>query len=130
MDVTQTVEVSAVLSKRSRTRRSRRGDCGEFDVGTIVWQRHQIVAGADTQYKSSRNIGFAYLPQQRIRSDWISNAQIQFGPADGQWSISAFVRNIENNRTLTFASTHPTAQFLTAGQTPPRTYGVRAGVKF
>ena len=97
---------------------------------TIPLGDFQIVAGADTQYKSSRNIGFAYLPQQRIGSDWISNAQIQFGPASEQWSISAFVRNIENNRTLTFASTHPTAAYLTAGQTPPRTYGVRAGVKF
>ena len=97
---------------------------------TIPLGDYQVVVGADTQYKSSRNIGFAYLPQQRIGSDWISNAQIQFGPEDEQWSISAFVRNIENNRTLTFASTHPTAAFLTAGQTPPRTYGVRAGVKF
>ena len=97
---------------------------------TIPLGDYQFVVGADTQHKSSRNIGFAYLPQQRIGSDWLSNAQIQFAPADEQWSISAFVRNIENTRTRTFASTHPTAAFLTAGQTPPRTYGLRAGVKF
>ena len=97
---------------------------------TIPLGDYRIVVGADTQHKSSRNIGFAYLPQQRIGSDWISNAQVQFGPEDEQWSISAFVRNIENERTLTFASTHPTAQFLTAGQTPPRTYGVSAKFDF
>ena len=97
---------------------------------TIPLGSYRFVISADTQYKSSRNVGFAYLPQQRIGSNWTSNAQIQFGPNDERWSITAFVRNIENERYLTFASTHPTAAFLTAGQTPPQTYGVRAGVKF
>ena len=97
---------------------------------TIPLGDHEIVLGADTQYKSSRNLGFAYLPQQRIGSTWTSNAQLSFGAADQSWSIAAYVRNIENERIQHFASTHPTAAFLTAGISAPRTYGVRGSFKF
>ena len=97
---------------------------------TVPLGDYRIVLSVDTQYKSSQNTGFAYLPQQREESRWTSNAQIQFGPEDERWSLSGFVRNIANNRYFTFSSTHPSAAFLTAFQTAPRTYGVRAGVKF
>ena len=97
---------------------------------TVPLGEYRFVLSADTQYKSAQNSGFAYLPQQREEARWTSNAQVQFGPEDERWSIAAFVRNIENNRYFTFSSTHPTAAFLTAFQTPPRTYGVRAGFKF
>ena len=97
---------------------------------TVPLGDYRIVLSADTQYKSSQNTGFAYLPQQREGERWTSNAQIQFGPEDERWSLAAFVRNIQNNRYFTFSSTHPSAAFLTAFQTAPRTYGVRAGVKF
>jgi iron complex outermembrane receptor protein len=61
---------------------------------------------------------------------WRSDAQISFGRADDRWSIQAFVRNIENNRTPVFMSTHPTANILIAGTTPPRTYGIRGSFRF
>lgn len=91
---------------------------------------YKLILGADTQYKSSRYIGFAYLPEQRIGSTWTSNAQISFGPADDGWTIAGFVRNIEGDRIPLFASTHPTAQFLTVGQSAPRTYGIRGSFRF
>ncbi|HVR89697.1 MAG TPA: TonB-dependent receptor [Novosphingobium sp.] len=90
----------------------------------------EFVAGVDTQYKGARPIGFAYLPQQQLDGNWTTNAQIQFGPADNSWSIAGYVRNIENNRTPIYSSTHPTAGFFINGTTAPRTYGVRAGIKF
>jgi len=97
---------------------------------TIPVGDYELIFGVDTQYKSARNLGFAYLPQQRIGSTWTSNAQISFGAADDSWSIAAYVRNIENERIQLFSSTHPTAQFLTAGQSAPRTYGLRGSFKF
>ncbi len=60
----------------------------------------------------------------------MTNAQLSFGPADDRWSIAGFVRNIENDRILNFAVTHPLANALVGGSTAPRTYGVRASVKF
>ena len=97
---------------------------------TIPLGDFQLVIGADTQYKGRRNIGFAYLPEQTIPGNWTSNAQISFGAADERWSISAYVRNIEDDRIPIYSSTHPSASFLIAGATAPRTYGVRAGFKF
>ncbi|WP_293882121.1 TonB-dependent receptor [Sphingomonas sp.] len=97
---------------------------------TFVLGDFQIVAGADTQYKGARNIGFAYLPEQRLRSNWTTNAQLRVGPTDERWALSAYVRNIEDKRIPIYSSTHPTASFLVAGTTAPRTYGVQASVKF
>lgn len=96
-----------------------------FPVG-----EYKFVAGADTQYKTSQYIGFAYLPQQLISPYWMSNAQLTFSPRDEHWSIALFVRNIEDNRIQIFNSTHPTAGFLIAGTTAPRTYGIRTSVRF
>lgn len=89
-----------------------------------------LVASADTQYRSSRYLGFLYLPEQRASGVWRSNAQLSFGPANGNWSIAAFVRNIENNRTPVFSSTQPIANILVSTRAAPRTYGARAAVKF
>ena len=91
---------------------------------------YKLVVGGDTQYKSTRTVGFEYLAEQRVGSTWTTNAQVSFGPASDRWSIAGFVRNIENDRILNFAVTHPLANALVGGSTAPRTYGARASVKF
>jgi iron complex outermembrane receptor protein len=96
---------------------------------TIKLDSYQIVLTADTQYRSSRDIGFAYLPQQMIGSSWTSNAQIQFGPNSERWSVAAYVRNIEGDRTPIY-SIAGSANFLVDGTTAPRTYGVRVAAKY
>lgn len=97
---------------------------------TVPLGDYRVVFDVDTQYKGSRNVGFAYLPEQFLAGYWRTNAQITFGRADDRWSISGFIRNIENHRVPIYDSTHPTANFLIAGITAPRTYGIRAGYKF
>ena len=88
----------------------------------------ELTLAVDTQYKSARYMGFEYQPEQIQPSSWTSNAQISFGPADGAWKLAAFVRNIENDRLIAV----PFALFgnLTYYTTPPRTYGMRASIKF
>ena len=97
---------------------------------TIPLGDYHLVFDVDTQFKGRRNIGFAYLPEQVLPGVWRTNAQISFGRSDDRWSISGFVRNIENHRVPIYSSMHPTASFLIAGTTAPRTYGIRAGYKF
>jgi iron complex outermembrane recepter protein len=97
---------------------------------TIKLGDYKVVAAADTQYKSKRYIGFQFLPEQLVGSTWTSNAQINFGPDDDRWSIGAFVRNIENDRFANASQLYnagSTATYVTAA---PRTYGLRAGMKF
>ena len=97
---------------------------------TIPVGEFEVVLRADTQYKSRRYAGFAYLPEQLQPDVWQTNAQIQFGPSGGRWSMTGFIRNIENNRTVAFSSTTPLANALVAGTTPPRTYGLRGKINF
>ena len=97
---------------------------------TIPLGRYNIVAEGDTQYRTTRYVGFNYLPTQLLPDVWRTNAQLSFGPSDDRWSIAGFVRNIENNRTIVFSSTTPLINALVAGTTAPRTYGVRGSFKF
>lgn len=97
---------------------------------TVRLSDYHLVLAVDTQYRSSRYIYFQYQPSQFVGGDWRTNAQISFGPEDDRWSIAAFVRNIENNRTLLFAPQHPSLPTVTAQVSAPRTYGVRFGFKF
>jgi len=97
---------------------------------TIDLGDYQIRLSADTQYRSSRYVGFNYLREQKVGSSWTTNAQVQFGPANESWSISAYVRNIENERISIYSSSGAGADVLTDVTTPPRTYGVRMAAKF
>nr|WP_231635484.1 TonB-dependent receptor [Novosphingobium sp. ST904] len=85
---------------------------------------------ADTQYKTSRYVAFQYMPEQRVGDTWTSNANITFSPQNDRWSIGAFVRNIEDNRVITAGLTYNAASASTIITSPPRTYGIRAGMKF
>ena len=91
---------------------------------------YKFVMGVDTQYKTSRYVGFLYLSQENLPAVWRTNAQLSFGPGNDRWSISGYIRNIENRRTPVYESTQPIANALVAGTTAPRTYGIRVAGKF
>ncbi|AIT82237.1 TonB-dependent receptor [Novosphingobium pentaromativorans] len=97
---------------------------------TVELDGYKIVLAGDTQFKTGRYIGFEYLAVQRVGSTWTSNADITFSPDDDRWSIGAFVRNIENNRIATAGPTYNAASAALVVTSPPRTYGIRAGMKF
>ena len=97
---------------------------------TVPLGAYKLVLSADTQYKSSRVIGFQYLDSQIVGSTWTSNAQVAFGPEDDRWSIAGFVRNIENDRFPTAGQIYNAASATTNIYMAPRTYGVRASMKF
>lgn len=91
---------------------------------------YKIVVGADTQYRSRQAIGFEYRPSQFAPSNWRTNAVISFGNIDDHWDISGFVRNIEGDRTPTFASNVAIGNVDIVIPSAPRTYGVRLSGKF
>jgi iron complex outermembrane receptor protein len=97
---------------------------------TIPLGEYNIVLNADTQYKSERVIGFEYLPGQFAPSFWRSNAAVTFARDDDQWAISGFVNNIEGNRNPLLGTFYSGANIITRVSSDPRTYGVRASVKF
>ena len=95
---------------------------------TIHLGAYNLVLSADTQYKSRRFVAFDYSPREVQGASWTSGAEIAFGPVDNRWSVSAFVRNIENDRLLTAALLF--GNLVVGYTTPPRTYGARAAYHF
>ena len=91
---------------------------------------YQVVLSADTQYRSSRFVGFGYTAEEFVRSNWASNAHLSFGTTDGRYVIGAFVRNIEDNRVITSAQTVPASNLIVKLRSAPRTYGVRLSTRF
>ncbi len=97
---------------------------------TINLSDYKAVLSLNTQYRSGRWVGFEYQEGMRQSASWTSNAQVEFSPQDSQWSIAAYVRNIENDRLSATALALGFAGMVTVLPTPPRTYGVRASMKF
>jgi iron complex outermembrane recepter protein len=96
---------------------------------TIPLGGFDLVLSADTQYRSERYIAFEYVAPQLAPAVWRSNASISLKKGDA-WSISAFVRNIENNRTPNSGTLYGAANVVTLRTDAPRTYGVRVSTKF
>ncbi len=91
---------------------------------------YKIVLGADTQYRSSRYVGFEYLAEQKVGTTWQSNVRVAVGPQDGRWEVEGFVRNIENDRYALNKFLDTVSNALLTGTAAPRTYGVRLSGRF
>ena len=87
-----------------------------------------LTAMADTQLRSARNIGFAFLPEQRIGPTWRSNAQLVLDIPGRHLEIAAFIRNIEGDRVPEFMIYHPISNALVVGASSPRQVGLRASL--
>ncbi|WP_310533730.1 TonB-dependent receptor [Novosphingobium sp.] len=95
-----------------------------------VGDKLELVFDADTQYRSSRYTNFTLTAQDLQGPTWTSNAQVSLIGDDGRWTISAFVRNIENNRYQTFATQTPGSNLYVSLNAQPRTFGARLSTKF
>ena len=97
---------------------------------TFNFGDYKAVASVDTQYRSSRYVGFEYQLAERQKPTWQTNLQVSFGPKTDRWSVAGFVRNLENDRYVVNAQYFLFGSGLAYLTSPPRTYGVRASVKF
>ncbi|MEI6643123.1 MAG: TonB-dependent receptor [Novosphingobium sp.] len=91
-----------------------------------------LTARADTTFKSSYFTDFYNYRDGTQGAFTQSDLSLEYQSANKMYSIIGFVKNLENNRPLTYGS------FVSAGPDDifnwqfgaPRTYGVRLGVKF
>jgi iron complex outermembrane receptor protein len=101
-----------------------------FDVRQSFPLRNAtLTVAADTHFRSARNIGFAFLPEQRIGPTWTSNAQLILSLPGDRLELAAFVRNIEGDRVPEFMIYHPVSNALVAGTSAPRQFGIRASLR-
>ena len=89
----------------------------------------QLAAVVDMHFRSARNIGFAFLPEQRIGSTWTTDAQLILGRPADRFEAAVFVRNIDGQRVPQFMIYHPISNALVAGTTSPRQIGFRASLR-
>jgi len=96
-----------------------------FHLGSM-----QLVAQADTQYKTSRVVAFEYLPYQIVGPNWQSNAQLSLSPDSSKWTVAGYVQNIEDHRNEVGAPIYGVGGLTTMVTTAPRTYGMRISARF
>lgn len=94
------------------------------DVGDLTFT-------AQTRYQSGSYTGTELLPQQYQKGFFTTDLQLQYQDPQGQYTVAGFVNNVENTNAYGFSQAHPRAPSLIVGNLRmPRTYGIRAGVKF
>jgi iron complex outermembrane recepter protein len=92
----------------------------------------KLVLNASTRLQSDVITGLEYLPAQTQDGYTNSDASITLAQADDRYFVTAYVNNIENNDIIgnSFPNPFGGAALLAGSLRPPRTYGIRAGVKF
>ena len=92
---------------------------------------YELTLSADGRYRSDRVIGFERLPQENSGSDTTFDLNGRFGPVDGPWQVSAFVRNLTDEAVPVLGQYNSsTGGTLATNYAPPRTYGLRISSKF
>jgi iron complex outermembrane receptor protein len=99
-----------------------------FDLGSAG----SLTARADTTFKSSYFTDFYNYRDGSQKAFTQTDLSLEYRPESKTFSVTAFVRNLEDVRPLTYGS------FTSAGPVDvwgwqfgtPRTYGVRVGVEF
>jgi iron complex outermembrane receptor protein len=98
-----------------------------FDLG----DSGRVRAGADTRVESSRFLSIDFLPLGQQGGYMMSNAHLTYETANGKFALTGFINNIENELVFSNSLQSPAKAGTLYNQLrPPRTYGVRASVKF
>ena len=92
----------------------------------------KMVLSASTRLQSDVFTGLEYLSSQIQDGYTNSDASITLAQADDQYFVTAYVNNIENSDIVSNSFPNPFggARLVAGSLRPPRTYGLRAGVKF
>jgi iron complex outermembrane receptor protein len=91
-----------------------------------------IVADVRTHYQSQTLTGLEFTPIEMQDSYWMTDATLGYHAPQDHWNVTAYVNNIEDTTVIQGTFPGPLAGFALTAATlrPPRTYGVRLGVKF
>jgi iron complex outermembrane receptor protein len=90
----------------------------------------ELIAGARTRIETSRFLALEFLPEERQGGYMMSDAYLTLNAPDERWSLTAYINNIEDETVLGNAIARPILNVVYGTLRPPRTYGLRAAVKF
>lgn len=90
-----------------------------------------IAAQIDTRWEDERELNTSYFLYSRVESQHRSNATLSYNAPEDQWSVTAYIRNIEDDVTLDVAEPGVNQSgIIAATLRPPRQYGLRFRVNF
>jgi iron complex outermembrane receptor protein len=98
-----------------------------FDLGSSG----SVTASVYSRFKSKYFAGPNYRDAEQ-KAYTQTDLSLEYKPANGNFSVQAFVRNLEDNRPLTYAGYVAAAQddIFNWQFGEPRTYGVRVSIDF
>lgn len=88
-----------------------------------------LVLQAGTRYRSTTYSSADYLTYLRGKANFVSTVSATVADAGEAWSVTAYVFNLGNSRRL-IGATINNANLFVANAEQPRTYGLRANVRF
>ena len=96
---------------------------------TIPMGSMELIASIDTTWVDDQVAGFQNLPHQDIDSYWRTNVDLTLRSLDDTWSISAYVRNLEDDAQPRSSQT-PLLGMAMVSYGADRTYGMRLNYRF
>lgn len=98
---------------------------------TFEFGDHKLVFNANGRYRSNRVIGFDYLALGNSGETFEADASITFAQIDDRWAITAWIRNLADEKIPALTQYNSiSGGVVTTVYQPPRTYGLRASIKF
>ncbi|GHC83815.1 hypothetical protein GCM10019060_03570 [Novosphingobium pokkalii] len=97
---------------------------------TIPLQRGDLVADVHAHWQSTTLTGLEFVRDEYQKAYWLVDAQLTYRAPGDRFTLGVYGRNLFDATTI--ANSGPTAFtiYTSAALNPPRTYGVRASVKF
>jgi len=101
-----------------------------FEQGFRFGTRGRVVFDLRSKVESRTLLGPEQRADQYQKAYTRTDLGLTYHAADDRWSIGAFVRNLEDHVIRTSALLSPITATPWSDLLPPRTWGVRAGLKF
>jgi iron complex outermembrane recepter protein len=91
-----------------------------------------IVGTISTHFQTQTLTGLEFSELEEQHAYWLTNATLGFRAPRDRWNVTAYVNNLSDKTVIagTFPNPLAGATLTAATLRPPRTYGVRIGVKF
>ena len=90
----------------------------------------EFVLDARAHYQSETMIGLEFLPVEFNKGYWLADAALTFFAPERRYFIGAFINNMFNETVKAQTFPTPGTNIFSTSLRPPRTYGLRAGIKF
>lgn len=90
----------------------------------------KIVVSARGHYQTRTLVALDFLPVEYQKAYWLADASLAYSAPGDRYSITAFANNIFDQAVVGSSYRPAFSLFNVDSLRPPRTYGIRAGVRF